>query len=171
MNLGQVILREINPRDAEDYYSYMNRIEMEEFLTAQNRPGTVEQALEELQYWKSLFPLKRSVYWAIALAENNKMIGTVGFNHISFIHARAEISYDLDPDYWGNGYMTGAIESILDFADQMLELVRIQATVIVDNQKSIKVLERCGFQREGTMKKYEIVKNQHKDYYIYARVV
>ncbi|MBA2628637.1 MAG: GNAT family N-acetyltransferase, partial [Rickettsiaceae bacterium] len=63
------------------------------------------------------------------------------------------------------------IKGILHFADFGLALVRIQATVITDNEKSIKVLERCGFEKEGFMKKYEVVEGQHKDYYMFGRVV
>jgi [ribosomal protein S5]-alanine N-acetyltransferase len=171
LDLGEIVLREILATDAQDYLDYMNRNEMEGFLTKENRPQTIEKALEEVQYWGSLFPAKRSIYWAIALKETNQMIGTAGFNHISFANSRAEISYDLNPDYWGKGVMLKSIKGILHFADFGLALVRIQATVIIDNEKSIKVLERCGFEKEGFMKKYEVVEGEHKDYYMFGRVV
>ena len=66
--------------------------------------------------------------------------------------------------------MLKSIKGILTFADLVLALVRIQATVIIDNERSIKVLERCGFKREGLLKQYEVVEGEHKDYYMYARV-
>jgi ribosomal-protein-alanine N-acetyltransferase len=46
----------------------------------------------------------------------------------------------------------------------------VQATVITDNDRSIKVLERCGFIKEGLLQKYEVVEGEHKDYYMYGRV-
>lgn len=171
LDLGDVILREIEESDAQDYYEYMSNNAMEGFLTKENRPNSVEKALEEVRYWSSLFPQKRSIYWAIALKENNKMIGTAGFNLISFPNDRAEISYDLSPEYWGKGIMLRSINGILKFADIALELVRVQATVIVDNERSIKVLERTGFKKEGLLKKYEIVEGEHKDYFMYSRVI
>ncbi|MDA9163630.1 GNAT family N-acetyltransferase [Rickettsiaceae bacterium] len=171
LDLGDIVLREIVDRDAQDYLNYMSRDEMEGFLTKENRPQTFESALEEVKYWGSLFPSKRSIYWAIALKETNQMIGTAGFNMISFPNSRAEISYDLDPRYWGKGIMLKSIKGILTFADHGLELVRIQATVITDNARSFKVLERCGFEKEGLLKKYEVVEGEHKDYYMYGRVV
>jgi len=170
MDLGNIILREITKNDAFDYYSYMNRSEMDAYLTKDNQPQTVESAEEEVTYWGSLFPNKRSFYWGIALKNNNKLIGTAGFNTISFANSRAEISYDLDPDYWGKGVMLRSIKSILKFADNQLGIVRVQATVIIDNERSIKLLERCGFKKEGVMPKYEVVEGIHKDYYMYGRV-
>ncbi|MDP5110645.1 MAG: GNAT family N-acetyltransferase [Rickettsiaceae bacterium] len=171
LDLGYIVLREIKEADARDYFEYMNNRAMEGFLTKENRPSGINEAMEEVKYWKSLFPQKRSIYWAIALKENDKMIGTAGFNLISFPNARAEISYDLNPEYWGRGIMLTSINAILKFADIALELVRIQATVIIDNERSIKLLERAGFKKEGLLEKYEVVEGQHKDYYMYGRVV
>jgi [ribosomal protein S5]-alanine N-acetyltransferase len=171
LDLGDIILREIKESDAQDYYEYMSHNIMKGFLTKENRPEDIGKALEEVKYWGSLFPQKKSMYWAVALKSNDKMIGTAGFNFISFANARAEISYDLNPDYWGKGIMLKSIGGILKFADLALELVRIQATVVTDNDRSIRVLERSGFYQEGILKKYEIVDGKHKDYYMYGRVV
>ncbi len=170
IELNDIVLREIVDNDAEDYFNYMSNPVMADFLTESNRPKTLEASLEEVRYWGSLFRNKRSFYWAIALKETNQLIGTAGFNTISPSHLRAEISYDLDPAYWGKGLMLKSIKAILKFADNALGLARVQATVIIDNERSIKLLERCGFNREGILRKYEIVGGIHKDYYMYSRV-
>lgn len=171
IDLNDIVLREIIDEDAIDYFNYMSKDEMCGFVTTANRPLTLGHALEELRYWGGLFRNHRSFYWAIALKDSNQLIGTAGFNIISGTHLRAEISYDLDYSYWGKGIMLKTIKAILKFAESALGIVRVQATVIIDNERSIKVLERCGFKREGILKKYEIVEGQHKDYYMYARVV
>ena len=170
LDLNDIVLREIEESDAEDYLNYMSRPDMEAFFTDSNRPLNIDQSINELKYWASLFHNKRSFYWAIALKSTNRLIGTAGFNIISINHSRAEISYDLDPEFWSHGIMIKSIKAILKFADFALALTRVQATVIVDNNRSIKVLERCGFTREGFLKKYEVVQGEHKDYYMYARV-
>ena len=170
LDLGDFILREIVESDAQAYFDYMSQKEMEGYLTKENRPENVEKAREEVLYWGSLFPQKRSIYLAIALKDTNEMIGTAGFNLISFPNSRAEISYDLSPEYWGKGIMVKSINGILKFADVALELVRIQATVIIDNERSINLLNRCGFKKEGLLEKYEVVEGEHKDYYMYGRV-
>ena len=171
IDLGDIILREIVSEDAQNYLDYMSNDQMAGFLTKENRPQTFDSALEEVNYWGSLFPSKKSIYWAIALKENNQMIGTAGFNMISFANSRAEISYDLDPNYWGKGIMLRTIKAIVKYADIALALTRIQATVIIDNHRSLKLLQRCGFNEEGYLKKYEVVEGELKDYYMYARVV
>ncbi|WP_253308058.1 MULTISPECIES: GNAT family N-acetyltransferase [unclassified Rickettsia] len=170
LDLNDVVLRELTDEDAEDYFNYMKKPEMALYLTDNNRPSSLEEALSEVHYWASLYKNRRSFYWGIALKDNNKLIGTAGFNMITIAHLRAEISYDLDVDFWGQGIMLKSIKNILKFADYM-GLIRVQATVITDNHRSINLLERCGFVKEGILKKYEIVAGQHKDYYMYARVL
>jgi len=147
----------------------MSSPKMQQFLSNDHIPKNLESALDDLVYWYKLFVEKRSIYWAIT-DKNDQMIGTGGFNHISFKNARAEISYDLDPDYWGMGYMSKSLNTILEFAKNQLELVRVQATVATDNHRSIKLLERCGLIQEGILKKYEIVAGQHKDYFMYSKI-
>jgi ribosomal-protein-alanine N-acetyltransferase len=166
---NNIILRELVNDDAENYFGYMGRSEMLPFLTDNNRPTNIKQAEDELRYWASLFRNQRSIYWGIALKDTDKLIGTAGFNNISKIHSKAEISYDLDPEFWGKGIMLKSIKTIVKFIQQA-GVVRIQATVINDNIKSINVLERCGFAKEGLLKKYEIVQGIHRDYYIYAKL-
>lgn len=169
IELGDILLREIESSDASAYFNYMSREVMSDFLTEDNMPKNFEEAAKELEYWANLFKNKRSFYWAIALKESNKMIGTAGFNILSPKHSKAEISYDLDYDHWGRGYMLKSIKAIIRFAEEALGISRIQATVIIDNERSIKILERCGFSKEGILKKFEVIKGQHKDYYMYAR--
>lgn len=171
IDLGNIVLREISEEDAPAYLAYMNNDHMVPFLTQETMPQNLEAAKGEVNYWGSLFPSKRSIYWAIALKDTNKMIGTAGFNSISFANSRAEISYDLDPAYWGKGIMLQSIKSILKFVDYTMGIIRIQATVVVNNERSIALLERCGFQKEGLLRKYEVVQGELRDYYMYARVL
>ncbi|AJQ52124.1 GNAT family N-acetyltransferase [Rickettsia conorii] len=170
LDLNDIVLRELTAEDAQDYFNYMSKPEMAIYITDSNRPKDVEEAGEEIRYWSSLYKNHRSFYWGIAIKDDNTLIGTAGFNIINLEHHRAEISYDLDPNFWGQGMMLKSIKNILKFADY-IGIIRVQATVITDNFRSINLLERCGFAREGILKKYEIVANEHKDYYMYARVL
>ena len=62
-----------------------------------------------------------------------------------------EIAYDLAPTYWGRGVASEACRKLAEWALRDLGYARIQATVLDTNQASLRVLERCGFQREGLL--------------------
>lgn len=167
--LEDIVLRELTTDDSEEYFIYMNKPEMLPFLTDNNIPSNIEQSLEEVRYWASLFRNRRGFYWGIALQNNNKLIGTAGFNSLSTTHLKAEISYDLDPSYWSKGVMLKSIKTIIKFIEYV-GIIRIQATVVNDNIRSMNLLERCGFMREGLLRKYEIIQASHRDYYLYAKI-
>ncbi|MDX2050565.1 MAG: GNAT family protein [Rickettsiaceae bacterium] len=161
-------LRQIDPyNDSKFFREYITDEEVSAFIAEDSVPKNIDAAIAELSYWGGLYNTGRGYYWAIA-NENNEIIGTAGFNSISFQHMRGEISYDLSRKYWGKGVMSMALSQILNFAFLTLELVRVQATVGKDNMRSIFLLERLNFIREGSLAKYEKLQNKHLDFYMYA---
>jgi ribosomal-protein-alanine N-acetyltransferase len=154
--------------DAIEYFFYMNNPQVRNFISLGNLPSSVEKAREDLLYWGGLFAAARGFYWAIR--SQKTLIGTCGFNTLSFNHLKGEISYDLSYDYWRQGIMTAAINAIVGFSHNILELNRIQACTAKTNKKSTKLLERCKFKAEGLMRKFEILNGQSVDYIIYSHV-
>ena len=81
---------------------------------------------------------------------------------------KGEISYSLHPDYWGKGFATAAVRTLLEYAFNSLDLHRVEAGVAVENAKSIRVLEKVGMQREGRHRKILPLKTGWSDNYSYA---
>jgi len=66
------------------------------------------------------------------------------------------VGYWLGEEYRGNGYASEALNKILDFGFNKLNLQRIHAHVFEENIASEKLLLKCGFEFEGLLKKYHI---------------
>lgn len=163
-------LREIAERDAEDFYNYASDEAVKKYLSDDDIPKSVDNAKEELSYWAKLFRYKAGFYWAIEDNETKKMIGTCGFNNWSTTHGRAEISYDLAVPHWGKGIMGSSIKEICRFAFQKMKVHRIQATVACDNVRSIKMLERLGFKKEGIMRNFGVLHGFSRNFYMYSLI-
>jgi len=171
MHLDQIILRKISANDDYlNYFNYMNHPKVAAYLSNEDLPHSPESAKTELHYWARLFDYRSCFYWAIALKDSNKMIGTCGFNHWNKGQRRSEISYDLDHEYWGRGIMTKAVTAITDFGIKDMNLQRIQATVAIDNLPSIKMLEKISFHRESLLKRYGVLHGESKDFYMYTKI-
>ena len=163
-------LRQITPNDAENYFFYMNHPNVSEYINVTNRVKSVEHASSELLYWGGLFPTKRGIYWGIALKDTNKLIGTVGYNSLMLFNKKCEISYDLDHNYWGKGVMIRSLKEILKYSFEVLQLKRVQATIVKTNKRSIKLLEKLGFTKEGVMRNFETLDGINMlDSYMYAK--
>lgn len=103
-------------------------------------------------------------------AADDQLIGTVGLNGVDLWHGRGELAYDLDPRWQGQGLATHAARAVLDWAHGTCGLVRIQATVLDSNARSIALLERLGMQREGRLRAYRHVRGQPRDFWMYAHI-
>jgi ribosomal-protein-alanine N-acetyltransferase len=66
---------------------------------------------------------------------------------------RASTGYVLARDAWGHGYATEALRAMVAMSRQ-LRIVRLYALCHPDHRASWRVLEKCGFMREGTLRRY-----------------
>ncbi len=107
---------------------------------------------------------------AIADETSNALVGTVGLHSVFLRDHRAEIAYDLAPQHWGRGIASAACRAMLHWGFAQQRLVRIQATALPSNAASIRVLERCGFVREGLLRNYRLVRGRTADFWMFSAV-
>ena len=82
----------------------------------------------------------------------------------------AHIGYWIGERYAGRGLMSDAVKVLTRFAFDTLRLHRIEAACIPDNIRSIRVLEKAGFQHEGLLRSYLRINGFWQDHYLYARI-
>jgi ribosomal-protein-alanine N-acetyltransferase len=167
LNTERLLLEPLKLKHAtEKYASWLNDPEVYKYL--ESRGGQTIVSINEFINKQ----ITNKVYiWAIIDKALDVHIGNIKIDPINNTHKYGEYGILIgDKDYWGKGLMLTSIKAILKFADYILGIVRVQATVITTNDRSIKLLERCGFKKEGCLKKYELVEGELKDYYMYARV-
>ena len=111
-----------------------------------------------------------SMRLAVVLRDGGQLVGTIGLNAISPQHRTAEIAYDLSPAVWGQGVATSIVDAVADWAFLRLGLLRIQATVLESNERSLRVLQRCAFEREGYLRCYRQIRGRSGNFWLYARL-
>jgi ribosomal-protein-alanine N-acetyltransferase len=169
IDLGETILRELKVEDAKKFLGYMKNKNISKYTSDDEVPVSILAAEGDLLYWKNLFSYRRSIYWAIANKNNDEMIGSCGFNYWNKQHGRLEISYDLNYKFWGKGIITKSVTAITDLILKESSAQRVQATVATDNERSIKVLERCNYKKEGVLASYFNLRGIKKDAFMYSR--
>ena len=94
--------------------------------------------------------LKQESY-NLMIFHNGKMLGGIGLRDL--YNKSCQVGYWLGKQYWGNGFATEALKSILDLGFGQLNLEKIYAAYKIGNEGSIRVLNKSGF--EYSRKKYE----------------
>ncbi len=91
--------------------------------------------------------------FAFAIMADDKVVGSIGAFRQGNIHRRtAELGYYIAEEYWGRGIMTEAVKQICEYVFDKSDIIRIYAEPFAYNTASCRVLEKAGFQYEGTLR-------------------
>ena len=93
--------------------------------------------------------------WAIVDKETGKVIGSIGLEEDKFrpdVKSK-ELGYSLSEDYWKKGIMTEAAKRVIEHAFEDLRLDVLMIRTGDANLRSQRVIEKCGFAYEGTLRR------------------
>lgn len=109
--------------------------------------------------------------WAIARRGDDTMIGFVGLCRFVPNHRCAEVSYELLQEHWGQGLASEALARVVRHAFEDLDLHRLEGHVDPGNARSVRVLERTSFVREGVLRGNYLFDGSYYDTVIYGRTM
>lgn len=168
METARLIMRRMTLNDVRFYFHHFNNKQIVEGCCFPG-PDNLEAAKEELErYCIKPFKENRGIRWGIAKKGGKELVGTCGIYDWNKTARRAEIGGDLDPAFWGQGIMTEALRAILRYGFEKMELNRIQATVDSENIRSIKLLKRLGFKKEGILRQHSYFSGQFRDDVVFS---
>jgi len=145
----RLILRELQASDAEQIFKIRTDPRVNEFLDREPS-RSVDDSLKFINNILKAQNNKDTIMWAIALKNEPKLIGTALYWHIVKDQNKAELGYEMLPEYWGQGIMREALTEVIRFGFETMQLKTIVAETRADNLKSINALEKCGFEQRGS---------------------
>ncbi len=163
-------LRQVERHDAHAWYDYLRLPEVHARTSWDvRRPADLHVSIDNALSDAPDSPRRLAVIDDVA---QGALVGTIGFHTVSMLNRSAEIAYDFAPTHWGRGLATRLCNAVTrwSYGAQGLGLYRVQATVLVGNERSERVLQRCGFQHEGLLRGYRMVRGQPGDFHLYARL-
>lgn len=89
------------------------------------------------------------IFWGIELKGKPELAGTICLWNFSETENKAEIGYELLPEFHGLGIMQEALLKVIEFGFNVLYLEKIEAWTTAPNKGSTKMLERNSFKRDG----------------------
>jgi RimJ/RimL family protein N-acetyltransferase len=121
------------------------------------------------RYLSSLFSAPASMAFHIVKPGG----AVVGIVKAIVTEHRAQVGYVVHEPFRGRGFATRAVELIVARLEADIGISRIWATCALDNPASTRVLEKCGFQREGVLKNwvvYPALGDRATDNYSYVKI-
>jgi len=157
----RLVLRRMKKTDYRDMYDYACDAEVTRYLTWDPHPNP-NYTLRYLAYIVPKYRTGEFHDWAVIWKENRKMIGTCGFTSFNYNHNAGEIGYVLNRDYWGKQIAPEAISAVMRVGFLDLNLHRIEARFIQGNDRSLRVMEKCGMTFEGYQRESMYIKNKYE---------
>ena len=106
-----------------------------------------------IDFISSMLSANEDETFAFAITLDDKVIGSIGVFRQQNIHRQtAEMGYYIAEEYWGKGIMTDAVKQICEYVFENSDILRIYAEPFAYNTGSCRVLEKAGFQYEGTLR-------------------
>lgn len=155
----------IRPMNKDDVDSLKKWLPDESIYTYWGKGPSKSEKNPELLFEKQDKPSK-SFHEGIALKDNNEVIGDI-YVYLIENDRMASVAIRISKEYQGKGYGTEALKAMTDFCFKNTELKRLWTEVDIRNVGSYKMLEKCGYQREGLIRQGKMV-NAWCDYYIYG---
>lgn len=122
-------------------------------------------------YIKSMLSADKENTFAFAITADDLVIGSIGVFRCENIHSQtAEMGYYIGEPYWGKGFMTSAVKQVCKYVFDNTNIIRIFAEPFAHNTASCRVLEKAGFQFEGTLRSNAVKNGKVLDMKMYALV-
>jgi RimJ/RimL family protein N-acetyltransferase len=115
-----------------------------------NKDPEVTQCREVDGSWLQELP---SINFGIYDKKTVKLIGDIGISSIDQKNKHAEIGMAIgDKNYWGKGYGTDLVKTILDYCFNELNLNKVYLDVWEENKRAIGCYMKCGFKKDGVLR-------------------
>jgi putative acetyltransferase len=157
-------IRRAEPDDCSALY--------EMFTSPNVYPGTLQVPYPSRELWRQRLSDTDGVYNLVAVA-GGVVVGMLSVhtfpNRPRRRHAGA-IGISVHDEWQGKGVGTALMRAGLDLADNWLNLTRLELEVFTDNESAIRLYERFGFEREGTLRQHAFRDGRYVDSYVMARL-
>lgn len=122
-----------------------------------------------MEFISAMLSANEEETFAFAITVDNRVVGSIGVFRQGNIHRKtAELGYYIAEEYWGKGIMTDAVRQICAYVFDKSDIIRIYAEPFAYNIASCRVLEKAGFQYEGTLRSNAVKKGRVIDMKMYS---
>lgn len=150
----RLILRRFEYTDSEAMLQYWVSDEKIQSMYAEPVYTTHEEVNGLLKKYIDAYAQLDYYRWAVILKENGKCIGQIAYFLVDVKNHFAEIEYCIGADFQCRGLATEATKAVIEYGFSKINLHKVQICTKTINHPSQRVIEKCGFHYEGTLRDY-----------------
>jgi ribosomal-protein-alanine N-acetyltransferase len=156
----------MRPSDAARFFEILSS---PNYVYFDVRPTTIEDEKKFIKKtWKKSEQAK-ALHFAITV--DGKLVGGCGIKIDQHRKHIGEIGYFIDDKHWNQGIATQAVKQLERICFERLGMTRIHILMNPNNKASERVAIKCGYEKEGHMKKALLLRGEYVDCYMYAKTI
>lgn len=167
LETNRLVLRRLQPSDSNEILALRSNPEIMKFIP---RPlmKTKEEALEFISAMDTTIANNTVINWAITTKADDQLIGMIGFYRMKPENYRAEVGYILSAEFHGQGIISEALKTVVNYGFEKMNLHSIEAVIDPENRGSEKVLLKNNFVKEGHFKEHTFFEGNFLDSVFYS---
>ena len=130
--------------------------------------STAEEVNTLLCKYISAYAAGEAYRWAITQRGDEECIGQIAYFMVNAANGWGEIEYYIGREYQNKGYVTEAVKRILQYGFEDMGLHKVQICHKSNNAPSKRVIEKCGFVYEGTLRDFFYIDGEYLDRLYYS---
>ena len=155
----RIYLSPRNSGDIEIFTKWLNDFQVTDYTARSSQVLTLDG---EKQYLEQ--HINDGAYFAIVTLDNNEMIGTVSLEKIDYLNRNSTLGIFIgESEYRNKGYGSEAINLILDYGFNYLNMYSIELRVLEFNSIGIACYKKCGFKEIGRRRKEKFINGKYYD--------
>lgn len=158
----RVLLRPLREADADDVWTIFSDADVMQYRDGE-RMISMHDAARYIAEVQEAFRRRELFEWGIAERGTDRVIGTSTLLHLNPTHRRGELGFALGRAHWNMGLATEAVSTLIAFAFGELGLRRLEADADPRNARSLRLLQRLGFEREGYLRERYVTNGDPQD--------
>ena len=168
LETDRLILRSLTYDDIQDVFDIRSNPHSMRYIP---RPmaQTLDDARAVIDMILGFVNSNARINWAMTVKGSDKLIGIIGYVGVNHDSNRAEVGYVINQQYERKGYMYEALQAVLDYGFDMMQVHTVEAVIRTENSPSVQLVEKAGFSREAMFRDY-INFNGYHNAYVYTLI-
>ncbi|MBO5142310.1 MAG: GNAT family N-acetyltransferase [Clostridia bacterium] len=156
----KVYLSPVETSDAEIFVNWMNDFGVTDYTMRSDKVVTMQSEYQ----WVNNEAQNDGYFMTIVRNDTDEMIGNISLNDVNFVHRFAVLGIMIgNNENRSKGYGAEAINLLLDYAFNYLNLNSVSLGVLACNERAIRCYEKVGFKEYGRKRMCRYINGKYYD--------
>lgn len=158
-------LRPANPEDIKRSYHWVT---MSEPQSLNPEPAPLLSAGEASEQFKNRMHSDSSQTFMMVIKESDTPVGVIKYDHLNSLNRSAELAWYFDPDEEADLKPADAVTLLIDYLFAYRNLNKLTANLRDGDKERVKLVEKLGFKKDGTLRQHHFFDNKYHDVLLYS---